>query len=122
SDATRRDILTRLARRESTVSTIAAPYDMSFNAVSKHVMVLENAGLVKRRIEGRVHHLSLNAKPLRRAGEWLHRYQAFWSERLDALEEFLERKKGAQHGAGSPHDQKTRRHGRGRVRRMDGSR
>jgi DNA-binding transcriptional ArsR family regulator len=112
SDPTRRDILTRLARGEATVSDIAAPYDVSLNAVSKHLMVLENAGLVKRRIEGRVHRIGLNPEPLRTASEWLEFYRAFWEGRLDALEKFLTRKKGAPHGARGPHHPKNRRHTR----------
>lgn len=112
ADPTRRDILARLAAGDSTVGEIAAPYDMSLNAASKHLMVLEKAGLVTRRIEGRVHHISLNAEPLRTAAEWLDFYRAFWEERLDALEQFLARKKGAGHGARRPHQPKNRRHPR----------
>lgn len=112
SHATRRDILSRLALGESTVSDIADAYDMSLNAVSKHLMVLENAGLVRRRIEWRAHYISLNPEPLRTVSEWLDLYRAFWEERLDALEQFLARKKGARHGARNPHRSKTRRHSR----------
>lgn len=112
SDPTRRDILARLALSASTVSEIAAPYDISLNAVSKHLMVLENAGLVSRRVEGRVHHLQLNPRPLRTAAEWLEIYRAFWEERLDALEQFLARKKGLHHGRRAPHHPKHRRNPR----------
>jgi DNA-binding transcriptional ArsR family regulator len=112
SDPTRRDILARLALGESTVGDIAAPYRMSLNATSKHLKVLENARLVIRRVEGRVHYIRLNPEPLRTASEWLDRYRAFWEHRLDALEEFLARKRGAQHGARDPHHQANRRHGR----------
>ena len=112
SDATRRDILARLARGEASVGDIAAPYDMSLNAVSKHLMTLESARLVTRRIEGRVHYLRLNPAPLREASDWLAFYQAFWQSRLDALESFLARKKGAPHGARTaprPADRRRRR-------------
>jgi len=112
SHTTRRDILSRLALGESTVSDIADAYDMSLNAVSKHLMVLENAGLVTRRIEWRAHYISLNPEPLRNISEWLDLYRAFWEERLDALEHFLARRKGARHGARNPHHPKTRRHSR----------
>jgi DNA-binding transcriptional ArsR family regulator len=112
SHATRRDIIARLALGESTVSDIADAYDMSLNAVSKHVMVLENAGLVTRRIEWRAHYISLDPEPLRSIAEWLDLYRAFWEARLDALEQFLARKKGARHGARNPHQPKTRRHSR----------
>jgi DNA-binding transcriptional ArsR family regulator len=113
ADPTRRDILARLALGESTVSDIAAPYRMSLNATSKHLKVLEKAGLVTRRIEGRVHHISLNPEPLRTAAEWLDHYRAYWEQRLDALEEFLARKKGARHDARGPHHPTNRRHARG---------
>jgi DNA-binding transcriptional ArsR family regulator len=112
ADPTRRDILARLALSDATVGDLAAPYDMSLNATSKHLRVLENAGLVTRRVEGRVHHISLNAGPLRTASEWLDIYRAFWENRLDALEHFLARKKGAAHGARRPHHPKNRRHPR----------
>jgi DNA-binding transcriptional ArsR family regulator len=112
ADPTRRHILGRLALGESTVSDIAAPYAVSLNAVSKHLMVLENAGLVRRRIEGRVHRIGLNPEPLRTASDWLEVYRAFWEQRLDALEKFLARKKGAPHGARGPHHPKNRRHPR----------
>jgi DNA-binding transcriptional ArsR family regulator len=112
SHATRRDILGRLALGESTVGALAAPYDVSLNSVSKHLVVLENAGLVTRRIEGRVHHIGLDPEPLRGASEWLHLYRAFWEERLDALDQFLARRKGSHHGARSPLEPKARRHPR----------
>lgn len=95
---TRRDILARLALGESTVGDIADAYDMSLNAVSKHLMVLEKAKLVRRRIEWRVHYISLNPEPLRTAAEWLDIYRVFWEKRLDALEEFLAHKKGTRRG------------------------
>ena len=112
ADPTRRDMLARLAVGDSTVGDLAAPYAMSLNAASKHLMVLEKAGLVTRRIEGRVHHISLDAEPLRSAAEWLDIYRAFWEQRLDALEDFLARKKGAGHAARRAHQPKNRRHSR----------
>lgn len=83
---TRRDLLRRLAAGEATVSDLAAPYSVSLAAVSKHIQVLEAAGLVRRRVRGRQHHLSLQAGPMREATAWLIEYRAFWSRSLDALE------------------------------------
>ena len=103
SDQTRRDILNRLALGASSVTELAEPYEISLNAVSKHLKVLEQAGLVSRTVEGRVHRLALNAAPLRDAEEWVARYRSFWEARLDALEQFLIAKK-----------RKERRHARNR--------
>jgi DNA-binding transcriptional ArsR family regulator len=96
---TRRDILSRLRRGESTVGDLAGAYDMSLNAVSKHLMVLEKARLIRRRIEWRVHYISLNPEPLRSAAAWLETYRVFWEQSLDGLEDYLARKKGSRHGA-----------------------
>ena len=108
-NATRRDILSRLAVSESTVGELAQAYDMSLNAVSKHVMTLEQAGLVTRRVDWRTHHICLNATPLHAAHEWLDFYRAFWDQKLDALEQFLARKKEAAHGHADKAKKKTRR-------------
>jgi len=89
-DPTRRAMLNHLARGERTVSELAEPFDMSLAGASKHVKVLERAGLVRRRVEGRTHHCRLDAKRLAAAHEWLRRYEGFWSDRLDALEALLE--------------------------------
>ena len=75
ADRTRRSIMDRLSTGPATVTDLAKPFRMSLQAVSKHLMVLEQAGLVKRRIEGRVHHLSLNAAPLASAAQWINRYR-----------------------------------------------
>jgi DNA-binding transcriptional ArsR family regulator len=82
---TRRSLLERLATGEATVTELAAPYSISLAAVSKHLQVLEQAGLVKRRVEGRVHHLSLRARPMQEATRWLVQYRRFWNLSLDAL-------------------------------------
>jgi DNA-binding transcriptional ArsR family regulator len=82
ADPTRRAILTRLTQQDARVTELAAPFDMSLNAVSKHLRVLEEAGLVRREIRGRDHHLSLDAMPLQEAAAWLETYRQFWSERL----------------------------------------
>lgn len=89
ADRTRRGMLRRLAEGEKTVGELAAPFDMSFAGASKHVRVLERAGLVRRRIAGRTHHCRLEAERMREAQEWLRFYERFWTERLDALEELL---------------------------------
>ena len=94
SDPTRRDILSRLAEGPASVTEIARPFDMSLPAVSKHLRVLEDAGLITRRIDGRVHTCRLNAAPLREATRWLTAYRRFWEERLDSLAQFLEETSG----------------------------
>lgn len=72
------------------VTELAAPFDMSLPAVGKHLRVLEKAGLVQRTVSGRIHRCSLNALPLRDAGQWLAHYQEFWDETLDALIEYIQ--------------------------------
>jgi DNA-binding transcriptional ArsR family regulator len=90
SDPTRRGILARLAEGESSVSELAAPYEMSLPAVSKHLRVLESAGLIARQKDGRVHHCRFVADPMKNAAEWIERYRRFWEEQLDALALYLE--------------------------------
>ncbi len=89
ADPTRRAILDVLARGEENVGSLADRFPISFNGVSKHVKVLERAGLVGRRIQGRQHWLSLRPEPLREAARWLEHYRSYWNERMDALETFL---------------------------------
>jgi DNA-binding transcriptional ArsR family regulator len=89
ADPTRRAIVDLLAGGEVTVGTLADRFPISFNGVSKHVKVLEQAGLVRRRVSGREHWLRLRPAPLRDASRWLEDYREFWDTRLDALEEFL---------------------------------
>ena len=88
-DPTRRAIIDRLARGPARVTDVAAPFPISLNAVSKHVKVLERAGLVRRARQGREHTLRLTADPLRDVARWAHRYERYWSERLDRLEAFF---------------------------------
>jgi DNA-binding transcriptional ArsR family regulator len=90
SDATRRGILARLAAGEISVSELAKPYDMSLPAVSKHLRVLESAGLITRRKDGRVQHCNLVAGPMKSAAEWIEHYRCFWEAQLDSLARFLE--------------------------------
>ena len=89
SDPTRRAILRRLSAGEQRVTTLAEPFCMSLNAVSKHIRVLENARLVRRRRIGREHLLSFHAQPLDEAANWIERQRTFWAARLDALEAAL---------------------------------
>ncbi len=100
ADPTRRAILDRLKEESSRVTDLARPFTMSLNAVSKHIRVLEAAGLVEREIRGREHRLSLKAEKLRAAAEWLEPYRAFWEERLDRLEELLIQRRAEQGGSG----------------------
>ena len=91
ADPTRRAILAKLASAPDTpVSELAQPFRMSLPAVSKHLRVLESAGLVARRREGRVHHCRFVPGPMRTAADWIAHYQAFWEDRLDSLKRFLE--------------------------------
>jgi DNA-binding transcriptional ArsR family regulator len=90
SDRTRRAILRRLAGGPAMVSELAQPFDMSLPAVSKHLRVLEKAGLVHRRIDGRVHRCTLRAAPLGDAASWMKFYEEFWDGTLDALAGHLE--------------------------------
>jgi DNA-binding transcriptional ArsR family regulator len=90
SDPTRRGILARLAEGETSVSELAAPYEMSLPAVSKHLRVLESAGLIARQKDGRVHHCRFVADPMKDAAEWIERYRRFWEQQLDALALYLE--------------------------------
>ena len=82
-------MLGHLAERELTIGELATPFHMSFAGASKHVRVLENAGLVKRTIRGRTHLCRLAPQPLANAHEWLSFYERFWTERLDTLERLL---------------------------------
>ena len=89
SDRTRRDMLRSLAAGERSVGELAAPFAMTLAAASKHIKVLEQAGLVKRTIQGRTHLCRLEAQPLHTGLEWLRHYEQFWSQRLDALDATL---------------------------------
>jgi len=93
ADPTRRRILAHLARGDQRVTHLARPHHMSLPAVSKHLRVLEKAGLLRRRRYGRVHEMQLNAKPLKQAAEWVEVYRKFWEGSLDRLAEYLEKTK-----------------------------
>lgn len=102
ADPTRRAILRILAEGQVNVGSLAERFPISLNGVSKHVKVLERAGLVERSVQGREHRLRLNAEPLREASMWLEHYRTFWDSRLGALEGFLLKQ---ERGAGSEHAQ-----------------
>jgi DNA-binding transcriptional ArsR family regulator len=89
SDATRRRMLVELASGERTVGQLADPFAMSLAAASKHIKVLENAGLIRREVRGRAHVCRLEPGPLESAHEWLSFYERFWTLRLDILDRLL---------------------------------
>ena len=93
SDATRREILARLAGGEASVGELAEPFNMSRPAISKHLRVLEKAGLVRRTRDGRVSRCELDAAPMQYAADWVGEYRQYWERQLDLLQEYLERKK-----------------------------
>jgi DNA-binding transcriptional ArsR family regulator len=89
SDATRRAILARLAESDARVTDVASAFPISLNSTSKHIRVLEDAGLVRRRVQGREHILSLDATRLADAAGWIEHYRRFWSEQLASLDAFV---------------------------------
>ena len=93
----RREILARLREGPGTVTGLADPFDISLWAVSKHISVLEDASLVRRLVEGRVHRLTLEPAPLGEASAWLQGYREFWEGRLDDLEAVLRGSRGPRH-------------------------
>jgi DNA-binding transcriptional ArsR family regulator len=90
ADPTRRRILARLSKGEARVTDLAAPLPMSLNGVSKHIKLLERAKLVRRRVRGRDHYLSLDTRPLDQAAQWIETQRAQWSQRLMKLDELLQ--------------------------------
>jgi DNA-binding transcriptional ArsR family regulator len=103
-DATRRRMLRDLADGQRTVGELAAPFDMSLAAASKHIKALERAGLVRRTVKGRIHVCRLEARPLEDAHEWIGFYERFWSGRLDILEGLLRREDTANAPKGDDDD------------------
>jgi DNA-binding transcriptional ArsR family regulator len=90
ADPTRRAMLRTLATGEQNIGELAAPFRMSFAAASKHVKVLEGAGLVQRRVQGRRHLCRIQPAPLAAADEWLHFYRRLWTEQLDRLDSLFQ--------------------------------
>ena len=101
ADPTRRFFIERLKHSEATVSELAAPLDMSLPAVSKHLKVLETAGLISKTKIGRVYRCTLKPQTLVTAEEWIHDKQTFWSEQLDSLAEYIEQQPGDQELGGN---------------------
>jgi DNA-binding transcriptional ArsR family regulator len=91
ADPTRRSILANLAEGERCVTDLAKPHRMSLPAISKHLRVLEKAGLVRRQRRGRVHQLALEAKPMAEAQQWIAEYRRFWEASLDRLDDYLKK-------------------------------
>ncbi|HUO81810.1 MAG TPA: metalloregulator ArsR/SmtB family transcription factor [Gammaproteobacteria bacterium] len=90
ADPTRRAMLRSLTDQDQSISELAAPFDMSLEAVSKHVKVLERAGLVQRTVQGRTHLCRLDARPMHGGLEWMRHYERFWNRRLDRLDDLLQ--------------------------------
>lgn len=90
SDPTRRGMLASLALGEKSIGELAGPYRMTFAGASKHVKVLEDAGLIARRRKGRTHLIRIEARPLEEAERWLRQWEKFWTTRLDRLQALVE--------------------------------
>jgi len=101
SDPTRRAMLARLSREPHKVGELAAPFAITLAAASKHIKVLERAGLVQRNVQGRTHTCRLDARPMHNGFEWMRHYERFWNQRLDVLEALLEAEDAAAK-AGAP--------------------
>jgi DNA-binding transcriptional ArsR family regulator len=98
ADPTRRRILRHLASGDRCVTDLARPHSMSLPAISKHLRVLEKAGLLRRRRYGRVHEMQLAAEPLKKAAQWVEEYRKFWEGSLDRLAAYLEKTSKAKKG------------------------
>jgi DNA-binding transcriptional ArsR family regulator len=90
ADPTRRAILARLSRGDAPVCELAEPFDVSLPAISKHLRVLERAGLLTQDKQGRVRRCHLEATPMKAAADWIGRYRIFWTQQLDSLAQYLE--------------------------------
>jgi DNA-binding transcriptional ArsR family regulator len=99
ADPTRRAMLRSLAKQPRTIGELAAPFDISLAGASKHIQVLERAGLIQREVQGRVHLCRLDARPLHAGAEWIRHYEKFWTRRLDALEALLKAEDAARPAA-----------------------
>ena len=117
ADPTRRAILARLAKGEASVTELAEPFEMSLPAVSKHLKVLERAGLVSRGRERQWRPARLRVTPLKEVAEWTDRYRRFWEERYDRLDEYLDELQGrgpSKRPSKRPSEKKEEGDGRGR--------
>jgi DNA-binding transcriptional ArsR family regulator len=95
ADRTRRSLLAKLAEHSAMVTELAAPFNMSLPAISRHIKVLESARLVERAVDGRVHLCSLQPEPLKAVETWLRHYRHFWTGALDALTRYVEDERSA---------------------------
>ena len=93
SDGTRRAIVARLTEGSTTIGELAKPFEMSSPAISRHMKILEKAGLIERRICGRQHHCTLATGALKTAEDWINFHRKFWESRLDALQDLLTNQK-----------------------------
>ena len=93
ADPTRRGILEQLSRGEANVSTLAKPYDVSQPAISKHLRVLERAGLITRTRRGREHHIRVDPRPIEEARGWMAAYADFWRQQFDAVDDYLKKQR-----------------------------
>ena len=109
ADPTRRAILARLALGETSVTELAAPFEMSMPAVSKHLRVLESAGLIARGREAQWRPCKLKPEPLREAADWLEEYRKFWEQSFDRLDEYLLRLQAEQTKAAKQRKKHTKR-------------
>ena len=103
ADPTRRAILARLATGEASVSELAEPFDMSLPAISKHLKVLERAGLIRRGRDAQFRPCRLEPRPLKNAAEWLEDYRIFWEQSLDRLDDYLKQLQGKEKRRGRKH-------------------
>jgi DNA-binding transcriptional ArsR family regulator len=108
ADPTRRAILARLSSGEASVTELAQPFDMSLPAVSKHLKVLQRAGLIARSREAQRRPCQLEARPLKDAADWIERYRRFWSESFDRLDNYLDDLKQKEAGKEKKHARKQR--------------
>ena len=103
SDPTRRAIITRLASGEASVNELARPFDMSLPAISKHLKVLERAGLISRGRDAQFRPCRLEPHALKHAADWLDQYRIFWEQSLDRLEDYLKELQGNEKKRGRKH-------------------
>lgn len=116
ADPTRRAILARLASGEASVLELAEPFAMTQPAISKHLKVLERAGLISRGIDAQRRPRRLEARPLREAARWIERYRKFWEQRFERLDDLLEEMKAGEFKSGETHI-KEKKHARGMRKR-----
>jgi DNA-binding transcriptional ArsR family regulator len=112
ADPTRRAILARLALGETSVTELAEPFEMSMPAVSKHLRVLEHAGLITRGREAQWRPCKLKAEPLQQAADWLDEYRKFWEQSFDKLDEYLQKLQAKETKGSSENTDKEKRHGK----------